>query len=402
MISMNVVHVTEFFSPLSETFIYNYVTALQDCGHRSHVFTLHRVNVTSRPYNAITEITLPSRWNYRRAYAGLSRRVGLLEVQEQLFDIAREQLHDFLVKSDPDIVHAHFGPMGVMAASVTRDLGIPLVVSFLGYDGSQLLRSVRWRHAYRKLNRDASAVIGISSDMCNRLEEIGFEAKRIHRIHLGVHIDDFTDITSTSVAQNETLQIRCLHVGRLTQKKSPLKLLDVFALARMALLPSIDLSLSIIGDGELFASLCNKIESHQLSKSVQVLRAVEHSTVIQMLQNAHIYTQYCETAPNGDVEGLGVSFVEASASGLPIVSTRHGGIPDVVVDGQTGFLVEENDISGMANRIIQLARQPHLRFQMGRAGRKHVEANFSLSRQIMETVNLYQNLITENTLPKSD
>ncbi|HWF86468.1 MAG TPA: glycosyltransferase, partial [Vicinamibacterales bacterium] len=94
-----------------------------------------------------------------------------------------------------------------------------------------------------------------------------------------------------------------------------------------------------------------------------------------------LYTQYCETTPSGETEGLGVSFIEASACGLPIVTTRHNGLPEVVLDGVSGLLSEEGDITAMAQNIATLARDSGRWTAMGRAGREHVVRSFSLDQQ---------------------
>jgi colanic acid/amylovoran biosynthesis glycosyltransferase len=109
-----------------------------------------------------------------------------------------------------------------------------------------------------------------------------------------------------------------------------------------------------------------------------------------------MYVQHSRTAPNGDEEGMGVTFVEASARGLPIVSTRHNGIPDVVLDGRTGYLVPEGDVDAMAQRIIELAENSSLWSTMGRAGRAHVEEGFSLDRQVARTVEVLAEAIQQH------
>lgn len=390
---MHIVHITEFFSPRSETFIYNYVKGLQRAEHRSQVITLNRVNEDERPYDDGIEIDHLYRLHPSRIYAGLQKRLGLLETQEQLFDIARQQIIAILQTAKPDILHAHFGPMGVLIAPVAQKLNIPLVVTFMGYDGSRALQSQRWRDNYQNLTRQVAGVIGISTDMCNRLINIGFDKDQIHRIALGVNIDKFSLHDPTSNFDGK--QVHCLHVGRLTAKKSPLKLLDAFNKAYRALLPDITLRLILAGDGEMYDQVVHKVQELDLEKQVDVLGSVSHDEVIELFHRAQIYTQYCEVPPSGDVEGQGVTFVEASASGLPIVSTRHGGIPDVVLDGKTGYLVEEGDTQGMADKIVELARHPQQWKTFGVSGRKHVEETFTLDRQLEQTVALYRQILAK-------
>jgi glycosyltransferase involved in cell wall biosynthesis len=99
-------------------------------------------------------------------------------------------------------------------------------------------------------------------------------------------------------------------------------------------------------------------------------------------------------APSGDCEGTPVSILEAGATGLPVVSTRHAGIPDVVLEGETGFLVDEGDLSGMAHWMIQFAEQPELARTMGSAARKHITDNFSRNHRIDNLWHIIESCMT--------
>jgi glycosyltransferase involved in cell wall biosynthesis len=278
-----------------------------------------------------------------------------------------------------------------MVAPIARRLGIPLVVSFLGYDVGRLSRLPNWQRVYQRLSQDTAATIGISRYICAKLGEIGFVPGQITRISLGT---DLTALHYRDPAHNFTGPIvHCLHVGRLVPKKAPLQLVKASALARARLSPALDLRLTIAGDGPLHDAVRQEVHALHLQDAVLLLGRVDHAAVLRLMQDAHIYTQHCVTGPDGDTEGQGVSFVEASASGLPIVTTRHNGIPDVVLDGKTGYLVEEGDIEGMAARIVELARHPARWTEFGRAGRQHIEAHFTLDQQIDKTLALYHSIL---------
>ena len=100
-----------------------------------------------------------------------------------------------------------------------------------------------------------------------------------------------------------------------------------------------------------------------------------------MLQ-ARAFVQHSMTAPGGDSEGTPVAILEASAAGLPVVSTRHAGIPDVVVEGTTGFLVDEGDTDGMARHLVALADDPGLADELGRNAAQHVRQHFTVTHSI--------------------
>ncbi len=387
---MKIAHITESFSPVSETFIYDLVVGLQNAGHENRVFTFRRLNEGTRPYDAVTVLNPPGRLTPQRIQNSIRRRLGEISIQEQLFPIARQQAYSWLVETNPDVVYAHFGPMGVMIAPVVKKLGLPLVVSFMGYDASRLLRSRRWRKHYLNLDRDVSAVVGISNFVCSQLSRAGFERSKIHRIPLGVNPHLFT--AGQHANEQGAAPVVCLHVGRLTAVKSPVRLLSAFLIARDELAPEIPIVLKIAGDGELRNELRYEIAKSQLEDEVCCLGAVHHSSVMRLVQEADIYTQYAETTQDGAIEGLGLSFIEASAAGLPIVSTRHGGITDIVVENETGLLVDEGDLQGFADCIVTLARQPELRKAFGIAGRHRVEHLFTQDKQIEETISLLKSV----------
>ena len=100
------------------------------------------------------------------------------------------------------------------------------------------------------------------------------------------------------------------------------------------------------------------------------------------MRRARAAVQHSMRASNGDSEGTPNSLKEAGASGLPVVATRHGGIPDIIIDGKTGFLVDEGDVERMAEYMTQLAKDPILAARLGRAAREHVCAEFSMEQSI--------------------
>jgi glycosyltransferase involved in cell wall biosynthesis len=133
-----------------------------------------------------------------------------------------------------------------------------------------------------------------------------------------------------------------------------------------------------VGDGEL-KSLCEQtIQALHLSKNVSLLGSQTPAQVAILMQNAYCFVQHSITAANNDMEGTPVSIVEAGMAGLPVISTLHAGIPDIVVDGETGFLVRENDVKGMADRMKRLAADKSLAQEMGKKAHKRISENFSI------------------------
>lgn len=284
----------------------------------------------------------------------------------------------------PDIVLAHFGPDGCLILPAAMRTGVPLAVTFYGYDVTRLitLDGERWRRKYRFLFDHADVLIAISGHIADRLVDLGADPRKVVKVHLGVDIERFAYRDPAADFDGRT--VRCVHVGRLTEKKAPLLLLDAFDRARRQLQRrgGPDLHLTIVGDGGLYHDCRCRIDGLGLRQAVTMTGALPHERVIDVLGRSHLYTQHCVTTADGDTEGLGLSFAEASACGLPVVSTRHNGIPEVVLHGQTGLLGPEGDVGAMAEHIVELAVDPARWSTMGRAGREHVAAHFTIDQAI--------------------
>jgi colanic acid/amylovoran biosynthesis glycosyltransferase len=389
--TMRVLHFASGFSPLSQTFIYDYVMELEQQGVDNHVVTLTRHNEEQRPFPKVSVVPPPGRWHPLRVWHRGLAEVGIGSPIESSWPLLRPRLERLVQQIRPDVVHAHFGPAGAVIAPTVRRLGAPLLVSFLGFDVSVLARGTLWRGIYKRdLIDSGTAVTGLSNHICARLEDLGFPRDTVHLLHSGVHVDRFHYRNPAERWDGRT--VRCLHVGRLVEKKNPVLLVQAFRHALDMAPSGLDLRLDVIGEGPLEDALKSEISRLGLGDKVTLLGPLPHHLVAKAMQEAHVYTQHSVTAPNGDQEGQGISLVEASSCGLPVVTTRHNGFPDVVLDGETGYLVEERDVRGMGERIAWLAAHPERWTEMGARGRQHVETHMNLSLQVQKALVLYQAL----------
>jgi colanic acid/amylovoran biosynthesis glycosyltransferase len=174
-----------------------------------------------------------------------------------------------------------------------------------------------------------------------------------------------------------------LTVARLVEKKGVAYAIQALALARRT---HPQLRLEIVGDGPLRPQLEALVGQLGQGAAVTFHGARPSHEVAHLMGQAHIFTLPSVTAASGDEEGQGVALVEAQATGLPVVATRHGPFPEVVRDGVTGFLVPERDPGALAERLIELADHPALADRMGAAARQQVAEHFDerqLSRQVV-------------------
>ena len=278
-----------------------------------------------------------------------------------------------LFRGRADAVLAEFGPTGVAVMDACRQLDLPLFVHFHGFDIS--VRSVleQYGAAYTAMFRRAAGLIVVSHAMRRKLIEMGAPPERVHYNPCGVDCESF-DGASPSEAPPHVLA-----VGRFVEKKGPQLTLAAFA---EVLRQYPEARLRMIGDGPLLVE-CQRLSRRlSIDHAVTLLGRRPHQAIAEEMRRARLFVQHSIEAASGDSEGTPVSILEAGASGLPVVSTRHGGIPDVVLDEETGMLVEEGDIEGMARRMLRLLRDPALAARLGGEARRRVRAHFSASLSI--------------------
>jgi glycosyltransferase involved in cell wall biosynthesis len=309
------------------------------------------------------EKTLPGRAYYRALHL-LSPEAYRRRVTDAYVSLFRGQT---------DVVLAEFGPTGVAVMEACRQLDLPLFVHFHGFDIS--VRSVLEQYGadYSLMFRQAAGLIAVSRAMQRRLIEMGAPPARVHYNPCGVDCESFGGGDPSEAPP------RVLAVGRFVEKKGSRLTLSAFA---EVLRQCPEARLRMIGDGHLLAECRSLSRRLSIDHAVTFLGRQPHHVVAEEMRRARLFAQHSIEAASGDSEGTPVSILEAGASGLPVVATQHGGIPDVVIDNETGLLVEEQDVAGMARQILRLLRDPALAKSFGRAARRHVCARFSAARSI--------------------
>jgi glycosyltransferase involved in cell wall biosynthesis len=291
----------------------------------------------------------------------------------------------------PALLHAHFGIEGAQALPLARRLGVPLITTFHGFDATlstaALLSSPAWAYYplfRRQLAAQGAMFLCASGFIRGRLLAMGFPAARTRTHYIGV---DCRQITPRDAA--EVRQI-ILHVARLVEVKGTLHLLRAFAvLGGQA-------ELVIIGDGPLRKSLAAEAVSLGIAERVRFLGALSQAEVLAWMRKAAMLVLPSVRTGTGRIEGLGMVSLEAAATGVPVVGSDIGGIPEAVIDGQTGFLVPERDAEGLALKIGMLLADRPLRLAMGIAARRLVEQKFDLVTQTRGLETLYDEALAES------
>lgn len=285
-------------------------------------------------------------------------------------------------------VMAEYGITGVRVMEACKRVGIPLIVQFHGYDASNHEVLKEFSATYPILFQQAVAIITVSSAMKKKLILMGAPPEKIHYNPYGVDCQTF------GAANPDNALPVFLSVGRFVDKKAPHLTLLAFSKVHRACPAA---RLRMIGDGPLLGSCTDLAEALGITHAVTFLRTQPHSVVQEEMRRALCFVQHSIEAASGDCEGTPVAILEAAASGLPVVSTRHAGIPDVVIEGETGFLVDEHDVKAMAVRMLQIVQYPKLAGEMGRAARRRVEAHFSMEQSIDRLWSVIESCIVSQT-----
>lgn len=299
---------------------------------------------------------------YRRGAAAIRRRVGW-----QRPDPAIQLSLKFLQGRGAQVILAKDLDRWLPWIDPARAAGIKYFI--YAEDVARHVRASR-RQSLSLRHNDTDGVITACQFNASRLIELGVDPARIHVIPNGVAAPP------APYARAPKQTVSCLAVGRMIARRSPVLLLDAF---RRASESHPGLTLDIVGGGPLLAAAVQFVRAFDLGSRVRIHGALPIATVQQMMRHADIFLQHSVSGQDGDEEGLPNSILEAMAAALPVVATRHGGIPEAVADGVSGYLVNERDTAGMAERIVALASDVQRRTSMGHAGWQHVSAAHSWS-----------------------
>lgn len=292
--------------------------------------------------------------------------------QKRLEKIIRKRFKNILAKEKIDCVVADYLITGGVVGRICEELKIPVVSNVLGYEIHKEDVFKGNTENYSRLAKNKSYVIPVAKNMIPKLKNLGFTDEQIVYSPIGAKDDFFTINPSYHAYQ-------FLAIGRFTATKAPqisirafAKVLDKFPQA----------SFIFAGDGELMEECKKLVEDLKLTDKVKFIGWIDQQMQIDLLGKSSVFIQHSVTAANGDAEGTPVAIIEASAAGLPVVSTKHGGIVDTIIDGETGFLVDEHDVDAMSEKMIYLLENQNIMMQFGSAGKEFIKQNFSLNKHL--------------------
>jgi colanic acid/amylovoran biosynthesis glycosyltransferase len=366
----------EFFLPYSQTFIWDELRT--HTRYQPDVFALGRRNERAFPYPRVHS---PGNVGQLFRYLATSR----CKPFDQAF------------RSVPfRLVHAHFGTSAVFAYPYARRHRLPLVVTFHGYDVALLMgrsRALphRWRYwaMSRSILRDASVLLCASEELRELVIRLGARPAAVRVYRLGV------DVARYHRADEARAVARVTMIGRFVEKKGHLDGIDAFARAVGPDRPAV---LSIVGSGPLEASYRQRVARLGLQSAVTFHGVLQPEGVVELLARTDVLLAPSHVAADGDRESGLLVVREAGAAGVPVIGTLHGGIPESIDDGRTGYLVPERDVEGLARRLRELLEQPSLRQQLGVAARSRMQRDFDLTSRVAELMQIYDDVLGEASI----
>ena len=402
------------FPVLSESFILNQATGLIDRGHDVDLYAFERGDTVHfhekvRTYGLLERLCVPPHpptlvrrsgdvlrrlWRlptHKRKTAWRTLypcRFGKEALRFKLFYQAIPWLER---TGSYDIVHAQFGMIGLKAVALKNACVLGkarLITHFRGWDSSAFVREVG-EAAYARLWQAGDLFLANSDFFKRRVLDLGAPPDRTEVLLSGIDLADFHFSPRSFPAQGV---VRLLTVGRLTGKKGIQYAVEAVALLRKQGLP---IEYRIVGDGPQRGELEVLIARLGMKDCIHLLGWLNHAEIQPEIAEAHLFAAPSVTSDAGDQDGPLNVLKEAMASGLPVVSTWHGGIPELVEDGVNGFLVSERNPLALAEKLAWLIKHPDRWPDMGRAGRKKVEAEYDKDRIIDRQVRLYEQILDQ-------
>lgn len=382
MINLTVLHATTSWLPLTQTWIYRQILSLPEC-IVTYIVCHNLENDGQFPVQNL-KCQQDAPW-WRLQYYRFLRKIGF-----------REQFTiDQIKRCNPQLLHSHFGNVAWSNIRAAQKTHVKHLVTFYGYDVNYLPESdLQWRLRYKELFANIDLVLCEGPYMAQSIMQLGCPEKKVRVHHLGIPVHE---IQFLPPEWHEGQPLKVLIAASFTEKKGiPYAL---FALAEIA--NECDIEVTIIGDAPASADceaekrrILQIIDATALRNKTRLLGYQPHSILFEEAYKHHVFISPSVTASTGDTEGgAPVTIIEMCAVGLLIVSTRHCDIPEVILDGVTGLLADERNVSGLVEHLRWLIHNQEKWEQMVTAGRRRMESEFDAVAQGRRLSEIYLSMV---------
>lgn len=416
---MRIAFIVADFPILSETFILNQATGLLDRGHEVDIYTdnvgnwsavhpdVNRYGLRQRTY-PMQKIPKNYLWRILKGvWLGLScflraprlvlRSLNIPKYGVQAAGLWLLYTAASLAPRQPqyDIIHCQFGTQGYRGLALKRLLSPTpkLILMFRGHDISCYLQQ-GGAQVYRYLFGQVDFCLANCEFFRQRVIELGCGPQQVAVHRSGLNLDKFTFRPRHSSSGEP---VRILTVGRLVEKKG----IEYAIRAVAQVQPRGNLEYHIIGDGPLRPSLKGLIHNLGAEAYIHLVGWKNEADIIAALNTAHLFIAPSITAADGNQDAPINVLKEAMATGMPVLSTLHGGIPELVQDGVSGYLVPEKDADSLAQRLEDLLAASENWAAMGAAGRRYVEQHYDIQALNNRLVAVYEQLLAGNSSVRS-
>ncbi len=362
--------------------VYRQITGLKEVA--SHVFTHKRENEIYFPYHfrRITVLPRPrTRW---------LRRFIHRSILDEPWQMYRSELRRWileLTRVEARLLHVYFGHVAPQFIPLMHAWPHPVVVSYHGADTGIDVNKPRHRARMQEVFSLAARVLCRSQSLADDLARLGCPEEKIALQRTGIPLEKWPFIERPAPPDGAW---RIMQSCRFIEKKG----LDLTIAAFAEVLKQFPNStLILLGDGPLRAQLERQIAALGIANHVQAPGFLLEDPVRHFVDTSHLFVHPSRTGADGDREGVPNAMLEAMAAGLPVVATRHGGIPEAVCDGESGLLVAENDAPALAASMLSILGSEALRQRISRGARHAVEAGFSRDAQIQTLEACYKDLM---------
>jgi colanic acid/amylovoran biosynthesis glycosyltransferase len=290
-------------------------------------------------------------------------------------------------KEKPDCFHGHFAWESWRNIQLVKRCKLPLVTTFYGLDVNKHPQKRYWRNRYKSLFEISERITVEGPFMAEALKRLGCPENKIRIIHLGVDIKHLRNM-HLNVASD---QFNILFIGLEREKKGAIYAAEAFVRAARS---CTNVHLHIIGDGKYRNTVNEIISTAGFKDKVSFYGYVPVYKYHELLVKMNCLLAPSITAHDGDTEGgAPVSVIEAQAIGIPVIGTTHCDIPEIVINGKTGLLSPERDITSLSQNLISLIADQKLQQAFSIAAMEHISRQHDINKQIRKLTEVYNEII---------
>lgn len=390
----DIIHIRDYYpskeNPASSPWVYDQVKGIQD-------FNLRSLVISPTPYIPAFIRNRDKYYLYPKYSNKIEKYIDTDVIRPPYLKIPNNKLVPltffFLSNSilkviskvpKPVLIHAHFGQNGIASVNIKRKYGIPLITSFYGYDSGRL--GQKFKPFYNTLIKYGDIFLALSQDMKKDLLNLGFPKNKILIHHLGIELDKFKKIK-----KGKKNRFIFLVVARFNESKGIQNVIRAFSMILRN-----NMELRIVGDGIFKRNLVDLVDELKI-RNIRFINNFKannpRGVVLEEMQNCDVFLLTSFTPKNKAKEGTPVVLMEAQACAKPCIATFHAGMPEVVKNKETGFLVKERDVNSISKYMKYFYDNPDISEKMGENARNHIFKNFNQKLQIEKLYSIYNNLI---------